>query len=145
METQNPTPQPPAESRKVIQDLFLNHAQDAIPLVVSTVKRASAVECLRKIWLDPDARRGHYAIVAEIFPEARAVAKLLSAEREVEITQTGPDALTNEELAQVLLCSRAVANLDRLAHELVPTWWMNEMAEIGRELASKLNIHLSSK
>src|SRR5262245_781425 len=142
MNAANTTPEPPAESRELVLNLRIDHGNGVLPLAVRAEDRPAAVSCLRQLWLDPDARRGHFAVVAEVFPNASAVAQPLPPERAVDVTLAGPDALTGPELAQVLLCQRAVADLDRLAHELVPLWWMDEMEEVGRRLALDLGIDL---
>jgi hypothetical protein len=142
MNASNMTPKPPAESRQLVLDLRIDYEKGTRPIAVRDEDRHAAVTCLRGIWLDPEARRGHDAVIVEVFPNASSAAELLPAERAVEVTLAGPEVLTGSELAQVLLSRRAVADLDRLAHELVPVWWMDAMEEIGHRLALDLGIDL---
>jgi hypothetical protein len=142
MATTHTRPEPPSGSRQLILNLRIDFGNQVRPLAVRPDDRALAIDCVRQLLLEPDKRRGHNAVVAEVFPNPPGAVDPLGAERAVAVVHDGPQELGDDELARVLLSRRAVADLTRLVHELLPDWWLNEMEAIGQHLASDTGIDL---
>src|SRR5687768_718227 len=103
-------PEPPAGSRQLILNLRIDHANHVDPLSVRPVERPLAVDCIRQLLTDPDKRRAHDSVVAEVFPNTPDPAGPLDPERAVAVVRAGPDELRDDEFPLVLLSPRAIAD-----------------------------------
>lgn len=127
----------------------------AVP-AVRPEDRQPATEWIRVLLTHPRARPGHFAFVADAATRAGAVlprapwAQVSDAEsddapsRLHALAEAGPDSFENDELAYLLLDQHALARLALLVHDLMPDWWLDELAEAGREYAKMVAIELGA-
>ena len=126
----------------MILNLRIDHANRVDPLAVRPGERPLAIDCVRQLLTDPDKRRAHDSVVAELFPNTPDAGGPLEAERAIAVVRAGPGELRDDELPRVLLSSLAVADLTRLADELLPDWWLDEMDAGGGRLEGNLGLDL---
>jgi hypothetical protein len=125
-----------------------------VRLAVRSGDRSPAVEWMRTLLSHPRARAAHFEYVAQMYraagmdpPRPPSPRDPLTAD-ELELLQAlahkSPDEFTDENLATLLVDHRLHANLALLVHDLMPDWWLDELAAAGREYAKMVAIELGA-
>lgn len=119
--------------------------------------RAEAVSWLRRTIVDFDAMEGHLALLSDLYAEPISLGgpgrpseglthpfepgpasrfrlmEPLADDRVVAVADIGVEALSNDELARLLLNPGAMIDLARVINELSPEPWQDAWQEAGRE------------
>lgn len=151
--------QPPDELKPVLVNLRIDHeaARTGVrladaparsrPLAVLESERELVRRRVFDLIMKPLTREAHFALVEEVFggrPQLVSVPwrvrdpygldpeKAVPA-RALEAAFGGPSAFNDEELALLLLDEDTLTNFALLAHREMPDWWLDALAEIGRD------------
>jgi hypothetical protein len=156
MPANNLTPLP--SSGKVvttlITDLCIECATRSARLAVRSHERPPAVAWVLVLLTNPRTQPEHFHQVRTLFgevpiptapwPRFPPEATEPSA-RAIEMAQGGPEAFTDEELAYLLLDANALADLAHLVEDLMPDWWLDALAEDGRQYETMVAIELGEQ
>jgi hypothetical protein len=68
--------------------------------------------------------------------------QLLPEDRALAVAERGPEALTEDELATLLLNPYALWDLADLIDLILPDYWQERMAKVGQELMQRLGVEI---
>ncbi|MBM3983710.1 MAG: hypothetical protein FJ304_26260 [Planctomycetes bacterium] len=123
-------------------------------LAVRPGDRTPAVEWMRTLLSHPRARAAHFEYVAQVYraagtepprpPSPRDPLTAAELESLQALAHRPPDEFSDTDLATLLVDHRLHANLALLVHDLMPDWWLDELAAAGREYAKMVAIELGT-
>lgn len=122
------------DARELLAHLH-EDARTVVPLRVRDEDRATALECVRALLFHPPKCWAHYPLAARLVPDAPVPREPFPDDRADAIIAAGPDSLTNEELAQLLLAPRPMDRLGLLVATRGPAWSDAEFMALGERLA----------
>jgi hypothetical protein len=125
----------------------------AVKLALPSHERILALAWLVTLILTPRARREHFALVDKIFPTRPVLAvpwrivdpysfradtdpDTALPQRALDLAKAGPEQMTLEEIAFLLLDEGTLTNFSLLVRDLMPDWWLDALAEGGALVVS---------
>ena len=122
-------------------------------LAVRPEERLPAAAWVRVLLVDPRARVGYFDQVYAVFgdiplpraPWAQSAEASSPPARLREMAQTGPDAFTAEELADLLLDVNALVAIATLVEELMPDWWLDALDADGARYVTMVAVEFGEK
>jgi hypothetical protein len=124
------------DAREMLANLR-DDARAVVPLRVRDADRSRALRYVRALLFHPPKCWAHYPLAARLVPDAPVPREPFPEARTEVILATGPDALTNEELAQLLLAHRPMDRLGLLVATRAPSWSDAEFMALGAALAEE--------
>jgi hypothetical protein len=112
-------------------------ARTVVPLRVRDDDRARALDHVRALLFHPPKCWAHYPLAAQMVPDAPVPRDPFSEDRADAIVAAGPAALTNEELARLLLAPRPMDRLGLLVATRGPAWSDADFMALGAALAEQ--------
>lgn len=155
MATATLTPVPPiSPDTMIVVDFLCKCVAQGARLAVRPGDRTPAVEWTRTLLSHPRARAAHFEYVAQVYraagmepprpPSPRDPLSAAELESLQALAHRPPEEFSDADLATLLVDHRLHANLALLVHDLMPDWWLDELAAAGREYAKMVAVELGT-